>query len=71
MWTTHKTNYAIVRILIPMAYLPEKYRIQEATLGPGNRIYIFKGAAGHKSISIKSVEILSCGVMFLKNYYNI
>ena len=64
---TFRTNTAIVRILIPMAHLSEKYRIQEATFGPDTRIYVKLGTSYGRSISIKSVEILSCGVMFLSN----
>jgi hypothetical protein len=60
---TIRTNTAIVRIKIPMAYLSEEYRIQEVSLG-GDRVYISKGAAGGKSISIRNVEILACGVSF-------
>lgn len=61
---TFRTNTAIVKILIPMAYLDEKNRIQEVTFGPPGRVYISKGAAGNRSISINSVEILACGVSF-------
>ncbi len=50
-----------------MAYLSEEYRVQEATFGPGNRVYISRGPAGGRSISTKSVEILACGVLFLPN----
>ena len=68
---TFKTNTAIVKILIPIAYLSEKYRIQEATLGPRNRVYVTIGSSGGRSISIKSVKILACGVMFYpKSHFN-
>lgn len=66
---TMATNSFLVKIKIPMAYLSEKYRIQEASKGPNGRFYIWKGAAGGKSISENSVEILACGVMFLPNNY--
>ena len=62
-----KTNTAIVKILIPVAYLPEKYRIQEASFGPKGRVYISRGASGGISISINSVEILACGIDFFPN----
>lgn len=64
---THKTNVYLVRILIPIAYMPPEKYIQEATFGPKGRVYIHKGAAGGKSIGAKSVKILACGVMFLEH----
>ena len=67
---TFPTNTAIVRIKIPMAYLSDEYRIQEASFGPKGRVYISRGPAGGRSISINSVEILACGVIFFpKDYF--
>ena len=62
--TTFKTNTALVKILIPIAYMPLDKYIQEVSFGPEGRVFIHKGAAGSKSISVKNVEILACGVMF-------
>lgn len=61
---TFPSNTLLVRIKIPMAYLPEEYRVQEVTVGPKGRVYVSRGPAGGRSISINSVEILACGVMF-------
>jgi len=60
---TLRTNTAIVKILIPMAYLSEEHRIQEVSFGPKGRVYVSKGVSG-RSISINSVEILANGVSF-------
>ena len=60
---TTQTNTAIVRIKIPMAYWGKEHYIQEASFGPKGRVYVTNGSSG-RSISINSVEILACGVMF-------
>ena len=63
---TYKTNTAIAEILIPIAYLhPDKY-IQEVSFGPVGRVYITIGSAG-RSISVKNIKILACGIIFLNH----
>lgn len=53
-------DYAVIEIIIPMAYLDPKYYYQAvpAHYLNSDRIYIKKGAAGGKSISTKSVRVL-------------
>jgi hypothetical protein len=53
-------DYAVIEIMIPIAYMDPKYYFQaipEHHL-ESDRIYIWKGAAGGKSISTKSVRVL-------------
>lgn len=53
-------DYAVVEITIPIAYMDPKYYYQAVPINQLNsdRIYIWKGAAGGKSISTKSVKML-------------
>ena len=53
-------DYAVVEITIPIAYMDPKYYYQAVPINQLNsdRIYIWKGAAGGKSISTKSVRVL-------------
>ena len=53
-------DYAVIEIIIPMAYLDPKYYYQAvpAHYLDSDRIYVRKGAAGGKSISTKSVRVL-------------
>ncbi len=53
-------DYAVFEIIIPMAYLDPKYYYQAAPLHnlESDRVYIWKGSAGGKSISTKSVKVL-------------
>lgn len=65
---TFRTNTAIVKIIIPMAYWGQKNYIQEASFGPKGRVYVTNGGSG-RSISINNVEILACGVIFFPDEY--
>jgi GNAT superfamily N-acetyltransferase len=53
-------DYAVVEITIPIAYMDPKYYYQAVPINQldSDRIYIWKGAAGGKSISTKSVKML-------------
>lgn len=53
-------DYAVIEIIIPMAYLDPKYYYQAIPehFLDSDRIYIWKGSAGGKSISTKSVRVL-------------
>jgi GNAT superfamily N-acetyltransferase len=53
-------DYAVVEITIPIAYMDPKYYYQAVPINQldSDRIYIWKGAAGGKSISTKSVRVL-------------
>lgn len=53
-------DYAVVEITIPITYMDPKYYYQAVPINQLNsdRIYIWKGAAGGKSISTKSVKVL-------------
>lgn len=55
----YPSNVYLVEIIKPIAYLAPEYYIQYASKGPGDRFYINKGSAGHKSIGVKSVNILA------------
>ena len=59
------SNVYLVEILKPIAYLPLDRYIQYASKGPGERFFIYKGAAGGKSIGAKSVKVLGQCI----NYY--
>jgi hypothetical protein len=58
------SNVYLVEILKPIAYLPLDRYIQEASKGPGERFYISKGSAGHKSIGACSVRILAQNIIY-------
>jgi GNAT superfamily N-acetyltransferase len=53
-------DYAVIEITIPMAYMDPKYYYQAVPINQldSDRIYIWKGSAGGKSISTKSVRVL-------------
>jgi hypothetical protein len=53
-------DYAVIEITIPIAYMDPKYYYQAVPINQldSDRIYIWKGAAGGKSISTKSVRVL-------------
>jgi hypothetical protein len=53
-------DYAVIEITIPIAYMDPKYYYQAVPVHQleSDRIYIWKGAAGGKSISTKSVRVL-------------
>jgi GNAT superfamily N-acetyltransferase len=53
-------DYAVIEIMIPIAYLDPKYYYQAVPVHQldSDRIYIWKGSAGGKSISTKSVRLL-------------
>lgn len=53
-------DYAVIEIIIPMAYLDPKYYYQAvpAHYLNSDRIYVTKGASGGKSISTKNVRVL-------------
>jgi hypothetical protein len=53
-------DYAVIEITIPIAYLDPKYYYQAVPVHQldSDRIYIWKGSAGGKSISTKSVRLL-------------
>ena len=53
-------DYAVIEITIPIAYMNPKYYYQAVPAHQleHDRIYIWKGAAGGKSISTKSVRVL-------------
>ncbi len=53
-------DYAVIEITIPIAYMDTKYYYQAVPVLQlqSDRIYIWKGAAGGKSISTKSVRVL-------------
>jgi antitoxin component YwqK of YwqJK toxin-antitoxin module len=55
-----RTKTAVVKIMIPLAYLDEKYTYQDIPLHSldGRMVYIKKGASGYKSISSKNVKLL-------------
>ena len=52
-------DYAVIEIIIPMAYLPLKYYFQAIPIHhlDSDRIYVNKGAGG-KSISTKNIKVL-------------
>ena len=52
-------DYAVVEIMIPMAYLPLKYYFQAIPINhlQSDRVYVNKGAGG-KSISTRNVKVL-------------
>ena len=52
-------DYALIEIMIPMAYLPLKYYFQAIPIHhvDSDRVYVNKGAGG-KSISTKNVKVL-------------
>jgi GNAT superfamily N-acetyltransferase len=52
-------DYAVIEIMIPMAYLPLKYYFQAIPVHhlQSDRVYVNKGAGG-KSISTKNVKVL-------------
>jgi GNAT superfamily N-acetyltransferase len=52
-------DYAVIEIMIPMAYLPLKYYFQAIPIHhlESDRVYVNKGAGG-KSISTRNVKIL-------------
>ncbi len=53
-------DYAVIEITIPIAYMDPKYYYQAVPVHQlqSDRIYMWKGAAGGKSISTKSVRVL-------------
>lgn len=54
------SDYAVIEIITPIAYLDPKYYYQEVPVHylDSDKIYIKRGAAGGKSISTKSVRLL-------------
>ncbi len=53
-------EYGVFEIMIPIAYLDMKYYFQARPMREINsdRVFIKKGAAGHKSISTKNIKLL-------------
>ena len=62
---TFKTNTAIAKILIHIKHMDRSRYIQEISYGPEGRVFIGVTKYQGRSISIRNVEILACGVMFL------
>jgi hypothetical protein len=62
-----KLNSYIIKITKAIAYMPVDRYIQTASMGPRDRFYVNRGAAGGLSISAKNVEILACGIAFIKS----
>ena len=56
-------SHAIIEILSPLAYMDEKYRYQVVPYWKTKekKIYIKKGASGHKTISTKNIKIIKTG----------
>ena len=56
-------TYAVIEILLPLAYMDEKYRYQMVPYHATqeDKIYIKKGSSGYKTISTKNIEILGSG----------
>jgi hypothetical protein len=57
-YMTNKT--AVIEIMIPLAYLNDKYRYQDVPLHAleNRMVYLKKGASGNKMISTKNVKLL-------------
>ena len=54
-----KTGSYLIEILIPMAYMPlDKYKQVVMLYETQDRVFVNKGAAGSKSISIKNIKII-------------
>lgn len=64
---TMRLNTYLIKITKAIAYMPVDRYTQTASKGPRERFYVNRGAAGGISISAKNVQILACGVAFIKD----
>lgn len=59
------SNVYLIEIQGAVAYMPLEMYTQWATLGPGNRFYVSRGAKGYLSISSKRCTILAQQIVYL------
>ncbi len=59
------SNVFLIEIQGAVAYMPLDMYTQWATLGPGNRFYVSRGAKGYLFISAKRCTVLAQEIIYL------